>query len=107
MNRAEVLALYNVDPNGIIQSPGKFEGEMLYIPVLWAYAAEGGADFDDGHVYGIILCEPDHEEFPELGDTWAILMEESETGFVNSQEFATIAEWERACALITAEFDRG
>jgi hypothetical protein len=48
MNRAEVLAAYDVNPWGLIKSPGKFEGEMLYVPALWASCMEGAYDEDEG-----------------------------------------------------------
>jgi hypothetical protein len=104
MNRSEVLKNYDVDPtSGIITSPGKFEGEMLYVPALWEYACEGAADFDENGVYGIILDESDHEEFPELTEAWAILMEESDTGFVNTREFEDVSVYKTACDLIEAQ----
>ena len=31
MTRAEVLGQYHVDERGVIRSPGKFEGEMVYV----------------------------------------------------------------------------
>ena len=105
MNRAEVLAAYTVDANGIIRSPGKFEGEMLYVPALWDIGILGGAAFDEGGVYGYIFDESDHEEFPEIGSAVAILMEESDTGFVTATEFKTLAEWYRACAVIELPAD--
>jgi len=104
MNRTDVFSTYEVNPDtGVIQSPGKFENEMLYVPALWAHACEGGADFDENGVYGYVFNDSDHEEFPEIGTAFAIMLEESDTGFVNTREFETVAEWDAACELINAQ----
>ena len=90
MNRQEVMESYNVDPvNGIITSLGKFEGEMLYVPVAWKCCMDGGADVDEGSVYGVAFTDEDRAEFPEIGTAFGMLMEESEVGFVMTREFET------------------
>lgn len=97
MNRQEVLAAYDVDPvNGNIRSLGKFEGEMLYVPVAWAFCLDGGADVDEGSVYGVAFTEEDRAEFPEIGTAFGMLMEESEVGFVMTREFETKEEYDAA-----------
>jgi len=35
MTREQITSEYNIDDNGIIRNPGKFEGEMLYVPYFW------------------------------------------------------------------------
>lgn len=93
MNRAQVLASFTVDEkSGIIKSPGKFEGEMLYVPALW----NGDSDPVVGSVCGTIFDANDRAEFPEIGETYGILMEESEQGFVSASEFDTREEYEAA-----------
>jgi hypothetical protein len=44
MTREEILANYTVSDRGTILSPGKFEGEMLYVPYFWGMSMEGGCD---------------------------------------------------------------
>lgn len=44
---------YNVDDNGIIRDPGKFEGEMYYVPYYYdlsmnGFSSESGGDVDAG-----------------------------------------------------------
>ena len=43
MTRDEVLATYDV-VDGRIVSPGKFEGELYFVPAFWADALDGGSD---------------------------------------------------------------
>lgn len=67
MNRQEILNEYNVSKEGVILSPGKFEGEMLYVPHYWGIFLEGCADRDDGKVLGFNISFEDRVQFPELG----------------------------------------
>jgi len=67
MDRAEVYKAYKVDERGTIRSPGKFEGEMLYVPYFWDAYLNGCADRDDGNVLGFDILPEDREQFPELG----------------------------------------
>ena len=50
-----------------IASPGKFNGEMLYVPHFWDAFLEGGADFDIGRSVGFNLTPEDRKLWPELG----------------------------------------
>jgi len=69
--------------DGRIQSPGKFESEMLYVPAYWEAGLEGLADEDDGNVYVFELGPEDRKEFPELGKMKKLRLVESEQGFVS------------------------
>ena len=42
MTRKEIEQMYDVNEYGIITSPGKFEGEMVYVPYFWELAMGGG-----------------------------------------------------------------
>lgn len=83
MTREEIIKDYNVDANGVIRRPGKFEGEMLYVPYFWQMGLEGMADDDDGQVYKFRLTPKDRKMFPELSRSKHVvrLMERSD-GFV-------------------------
>jgi hypothetical protein len=65
--RQAIIREYNVDTAGRIRRPGKFEGERLYVPYFWDLFLEGGADFDNGKVFGFYLNDADRALFPELG----------------------------------------
>lgn len=68
MDRATILATYRVNiETGRILSPGKFEGEMLYVPYFWEAYCNGMADRDDGTVLGFDITPEDRAMFPELG----------------------------------------
>lgn len=65
MNRKEILENYDVDKYGIITSPGKFEGEMLFVPHFYDVYLNGGAD-DCGKYVSIEITAEDRAEFPEI-----------------------------------------
>lgn len=88
MTRAEILATWDVDPDmGVIRSPGKFEGEMLYVPYFWNALLDGGADDDDGEIAHFDVSEVDRKEFPELIGIRSVELCESEQGFVCCDTF--------------------
>lgn len=88
MKRSDILANYAVDSRGVIRSPGKFEGEPLWVPALWEIALDGFADSDDGTTYGFTIpkADPLRKEFPEL-DQWlgrrrSVKLVQTDQGFV-------------------------
>lgn len=83
MTRAEVLELYDVNEHGIITSPGKFEGEMVYCPAFWDASLNGCADVDDGPTQKFKLTAEDRAEWPELKGRHWLTLYESEQGFVS------------------------
>ena len=82
MTREQITNLYDVDESGRIRSPGKFEGEMLYVVFFWNAGLEGCADSDDGAVYGFDIRPEDIREFPELTGKDRVEIMEREDGFV-------------------------
>lgn len=82
MKRSEVLKDYKVGPGGRIQSPGKFEGEMLYVPAFWEAGLEGMADSDNGSIFTFRLTPDDKKEYPELGKKRTLKLGEDGNGFV-------------------------
>jgi hypothetical protein len=82
MTRRDILDQYKVDDRGIIRSPGKFEGEMLYVPYFWDAFLNGCADRDDGKVLGFDVTADDKKEFPELKRRRTVKIVEDLNGFV-------------------------
>jgi hypothetical protein len=86
MKRAQIIAEYQVDEHGLIRSPGKFEGEMVYVPALWDATLNGEADYigedENDNAMRIGLTDEDRAEFPELGAAKSAILWESESGFV-------------------------
>ena len=88
MTRQEILKAYDVDDNGRIISPGKFEGEPIFAPYFWDCGLSGFADSDNGSAYGfrINADDPAHKEFPELkkwlGRKRSLKVFEDSQGFV-------------------------
>ena len=102
MTRQEIKNEYDVDKNGIIRSPGKFENEKLY--AVYFYDAmlngdsvcmypceqcecygEDGCEADECHHKGYSVfdvTDEDRKEFPELKDAEQVFLEESDTGFI-------------------------
>jgi len=82
MNRKEILENYKVDKYGIIRSPGKFEGEMLFVPHFYSIYLDGGVD-DDGKTIKIEITPEDRAEFPEIPKRMKkIKLFITDTGFV-------------------------
>lgn len=92
MTRKEIESEYTVE-NGIIRSPGKFEGEPVYAPDFYDAAMDGcGEDLaymDDG--WGefttlIAIEDSDRKEWPEIDHSEMFaLVTESNQGFVSVQ----------------------
>lgn len=57
---------FTTTESGRITTPGKFEGEMIYVPYFWEAYLDGMADRDDGRVIGFDIEASDRELFPEL-----------------------------------------
>lgn len=84
MTRAEILKMYDVDEHGVIRSPGKFEGEMLYVPYFWQAYLNGGADNDDGEYLRFDVNEHDLALYPELEGLVMVVLRENGNGFVSA-----------------------
>ena len=81
MTRQEIERDYTV-VNGRITSPGKFEGEAVYVPYFWEAFLDGMADRDDGIVLGFDLTPEDKVEFPELKGKRTVRLWQRDYGFV-------------------------
>jgi hypothetical protein len=82
VDRTAILKHYDVDVNGRIRSPGKFEGEMLYVPYFWDVGLDGFADTDNGTVWGFKVTKEDKLMFPELKRKRSVRLAERDDGFV-------------------------
>ena len=95
----------------LICTPGKFEGEPIYVPALREQCINGEADIDTGHVYGVLVTETERAVFPELCITYGVLLDETDTGFVTSYDYETKEEFDaavkRAEAAEETEQDNG
>jgi hypothetical protein len=80
----ELRGTYECDEQGRITSPGKFEGEMCYLPYFYDLAMCGEGEFDDEDGTFTVTIEPeDRELFPQLAaDHGDVTMIESDSGFV-------------------------
>lgn len=75
---------------GIITSPGKYQGEPAWVPYLDNQDAD--QDFYDGadtlyRAYKV--SKIDKEYHPALRDVFAVVLHESDDGFVHAKTFAT------------------
>lgn len=81
--------LFRLNELGVIQDPGKFEGEPIYVPFYWDMGLEGFADEDEtdgdgGNRYTFYLDDQDKAVWPELGSATRLHLSETETGFIYS-----------------------
>lgn len=74
---------YTIDANGAIKNPGRFQGQMLYVPYFWDMGLEGFADRDDGQTFGFDLTENDKKKFPELRGRRTIKIYQRNDGFIS------------------------
>ena len=88
--RIKICDQYKVN-DGYIVSPGKYEGEAIYIPYFHEMALHGFANETDygpdeySTVYDYFdVIEKDVELFPELRDITRVCIWEDDNGFVNS-----------------------
>ena len=88
MTKAEIAEQYIIDEfNGVIKSPGKFEGEMYYAVSYWGDTLDGFCNrdemLDDGTLVAIFdLGKQDYIDFPELEGFSELKIWEDENGFV-------------------------
>lgn len=68
--------------HGIIQDPGKFEGECRYVPYYWDLFLNGGSDWDNGKVVGFKVAPEEKVLFPELKRRRTVNLIERSDGFV-------------------------
>lgn len=84
MATTTIRSEYKTDDYGRITSPGKFEGQMIYVPYFWNAYLDGCADSDDGRVLGFRIDKNDRELFPEIpARKRTIRLIESDSGFVS------------------------
>lgn len=87
MTRQEVFANYNINKDSIIISPGKFEGEMCYMPHIYDIFLNGDCeevyDEDDNLEYIVVVPTlEDLKEFPEIESTDEIHFRITDQGFM-------------------------
>jgi len=78
-----LLSHYNINERGIITSPGKFEGEKIYVPYYWEAYLNGFADRDDGKVLGFDIGGEERAIFgPLLKGKRTVKLYARDDGFV-------------------------
>lgn len=69
--------------DGIITSPGKFEGERDYVPMLWQQSLDSGETPDEYDVYVLVLDDTDRSQFEDMEALDEVALYEDEQGFVH------------------------
>ena len=84
----DLMEEFKFNEAGVITSPGKFEGEMIYVPYFWEASMNGAGDEGgneaQGYWFGVVITPEDRENFPEHlnSEDYGIIMGESDSGFV-------------------------
>jgi hypothetical protein len=83
MTRAQIEESFSIE-NGRITSPGKFEGQRLYVPYFWGKVLEGWQDDEDEDGTPVFFIDAsDRAEFPEIHTkVKQIRLIEQESGFI-------------------------
>lgn len=81
--RREYDSVWLPDEGGRITSPGKFEGEQIYVPYFWESTLNGCCDQRKDGAWIVEITDEDRELFPELPKRRrrVVLFEDSQ-GFV-------------------------
>lgn len=90
MNIDDIKEQYEVNEQGIITSPGKFEGEAAHAVFFWDAALNGFADGygDDGACW-FDIDQDDVVKFPALQGVKRLSIDTDNSGFVY------LAEWRK------------
>jgi hypothetical protein len=81
--RSDIEALLELDVNGVIITPGKFEGSPAYVPYYWDKGLDGWADDEPDEVsYLFYITKEDINEFPELSCKDRVVVTIDDYGFV-------------------------
>jgi hypothetical protein len=91
---------YTIDANGIVTSPGKFEGEPEFVVHYWELGLEGSADSDDEGKFTFKLGIDDavgyHNKL-QAGDT--LVLWEDDNGFVHHELVKRLSDTEIVKAI--------
>lgn len=86
MTRQEIIRRFDIDENGRIVSPGKYEREMIYTPYFYRLSLDGSYDDwdidEDTAFFYFNVTEEDIAQFPELKDAKEVTLWEDNNGFV-------------------------
>lgn len=85
LDRDQVLKMFKVNDAGIIASPGKYEGEVLYVPSFHDDVINGVCEVvaDEQGIFDACKVEAsDRKNFPELQGRKFVALEEDDQGFV-------------------------
>jgi len=84
--------------DGVITTPGKFEGEELWVPYFYAAGLDGGSfdtvEHDDGNLSDAFELEPGEAELIGHPGAELVVLHYFDSGFV-SGEAGTKAEFEK------------
>jgi hypothetical protein len=78
MTHDELQRQYEVNKKGVIVTPGKFAGQMLYVPYFWDKYLGGFADDTTAGFITFFITDDERKEFPELGRAEIITLIEIE-----------------------------
>lgn len=99
MSREQIMREYEVR-SGYIRSPGKMEGNPIWVPALWDQTMEGGQDdtvYDGDTTISVFhISKDDTDEFPELAKYKVVTLYEDTQGFVQWDGYKTEADWHHA-----------
>lgn len=81
---------YTINEHGIIQDLGKFEAEPAYAPYFWDFVLGGSSSetlYDNDRPVDVFIVDAeDVAKFPVLQDVYAVVIWETDQGFVNTRE---------------------
>lgn len=87
MTKAEIAQQYEINENGVITSPGKFEREMYYAVYFYECLNEGNYDYlirddEEDEIFVFEVNDTDRVGMPELEGLSQVKLFEDSNGFV-------------------------
>lgn len=64
--RKQIEEAYKVNSSGIIESPGRYEGERIYVPYFYEAPFDRKPDIIEIGMVGFIVTREDADLFPEF-----------------------------------------
>jgi hypothetical protein len=80
MNREELLRLFSVDENDIIQTEGQFKGQPLYVAYFWLLYITGYSDERSNETVTFLVRGEDRAQFRALQQRRRVLIQPQPDG---------------------------
>lgn len=82
MTREELLTIFQIDEQGLIQNEGNLQGQPLYIAYYWYLFITGYSELINGDVLTYQVRTEDRIQFPELMNRKSVQLKRESDGCI-------------------------